>query len=59
MKASLVMNTLIAQRLWKSKLVAGVLTIVIGAIVLAWPGPSILVASTMFGVFLLVKPDGI
>jgi uncharacterized membrane protein HdeD (DUF308 family) len=54
-KASIVMNTLIAQRLWQSKLVAGVLTIVMGTIVLAWPEPSILVASTMFGVFLLVS----
>lgn len=49
------MNTLIAQRLWKWKLVAGLLTIVLGAIVLAWPGPSILVASTLFGVYLLVS----
>jgi uncharacterized membrane protein HdeD (DUF308 family) len=55
MKASIVMNTLVGQRLWKSKLVAGILTIAMGAIVLAWPGPSILVASTMFGVFLLVS----
>jgi uncharacterized membrane protein HdeD (DUF308 family) len=49
------MNTLVGQRLWKYKLMAGVLTIVLGAIVLAWPGPSILVASTLFGVYLLVS----
>jgi uncharacterized membrane protein HdeD (DUF308 family) len=49
----IVMNTLVGQRLWKYKLMAGVLTIVLGAIVLAWPGPSILVASTLFGVYLL------
>jgi uncharacterized membrane protein HdeD (DUF308 family) len=49
------MNTLVGQRLWKLKLMAGVLTIVVGAIVLAWPGPSILVASTLFGVYLLVS----
>ena len=49
------MNTLVGQRLWKWKLVAGLLTIVVGAIVLAWPGPSILVASTLFGVYLLVS----
>lgn len=49
------MNTLVAQRLWKWKLVAGLLTIVLGAVVLAWPGPSILVASTLFGVYLLVS----
>ena len=49
------MNTLVGQRLWKYKLMAGVLTIVVGAILLAWPGPSILVAATLFGVYLLVS----
>ena len=49
------MNSLVGQRLWKWKLVAGLLTIVVGAIVLAWPGPTILVASTLFGVYLLVS----
>ena len=49
------MNSLVGQRLWKWKLVAGLLTIVLGAIVLAWPAPSILVASTLFGVYLLVS----
>ena len=49
------MNSLVGQRLWKWKLVAGVLTIVLGAIVLAWPGPTILVASTLFGVYLLLS----
>src|SRR6187200_2726914 len=48
------MNSLVGQRLWKWKLVAGLLTIVVGAIVLAWPGPTILVASTLFGVYLLL-----
>jgi uncharacterized membrane protein HdeD (DUF308 family) len=54
-EARFIMNTLVAQRLWKWKLVAGLLTIVLGAIVLAWPGPSILVASTLFGVYLLLS----
>ena len=49
------MNSLVGQRLWKSQLVAGLLTIVLGAIVLAWPGPTILVASTLFGVYLLLS----
>jgi uncharacterized membrane protein HdeD (DUF308 family) len=48
------MNTLLEQKLWKWKLVAGLLTVVLGGIVLAWPGPTILVASTLFGVYLLV-----
>ncbi|MDT7794169.1 MAG: hypothetical protein QOD59_3605, partial [Mycobacterium sp.] len=51
----IVMNSLGGQRLWKWKLVAGLLTIVLGAIVLAWPGPTILVASTLFGVYLLLS----
>jgi len=49
------MNSPVGQRLWKWNLVAGLLTIVLGAIVLAWPGPTILVASTLFGVYLLVS----
>jgi uncharacterized membrane protein HdeD (DUF308 family) len=45
----------VARQLSKWELVAGVLTIVLGGIVLAWPGPSILVASTLFGVYLLMS----
>jgi uncharacterized membrane protein HdeD (DUF308 family) len=47
--------SVLGQQLWKNKLVSGVLTIVLGAMLLAWPGPSILVVSTMFGVYLLVS----
>jgi uncharacterized membrane protein HdeD (DUF308 family) len=54
-EARIVMNSLVGQRLWKWKLVAGLLTVVLGAIVLAWPGPTILVASTLFGVYLLLS----
>ena len=45
---------ILGQQLWKWTLAAGLLTIVLGGIVLAWPGPTILVASTLFGVYLLV-----
>jgi uncharacterized membrane protein HdeD (DUF308 family) len=48
------MNNLLEQKLWNWKLVAGLLTVVLGGIVLGWPGPTILVASTLFGVFLLL-----
>jgi uncharacterized membrane protein HdeD (DUF308 family) len=54
-EARIVMNSLFGQRLWKGKLVAGLLTIVLGAIVLLWPGPTILVGSTLFGVYLLAS----
>jgi uncharacterized membrane protein HdeD (DUF308 family) len=47
-------NSSLGQQLSKWKLAAGVLTALLGAIVLAWPGPTILVASTLFGVYLLV-----
>src|SRR6185503_12163639 len=50
----ILMNSLVGQRLWKWTLAAGLLSIVLGAIVLAWPGPTILVASTLFGVYLLL-----
>jgi uncharacterized membrane protein HdeD (DUF308 family) len=36
------MNTLVAQRLSKWKLVGGRLTTIVGVMVLAWPGPSTL-----------------
>lgn len=48
------MNTLLDQRLWKWTLAAGLLTAVLGGIVLAWPGPTILRASTLFCVYLLL-----
>ena len=40
--------------LWKTPLVSGVLTLIVGALVLGWPEMSILVTATLFGVFLLV-----
>jgi len=49
------MNSVLAEQQWKAKLVAGVLTAILGGMVLAWPGPSILVAATLFGVYLLVS----
>jgi len=49
------MNGILGQQLWKGTLVAGLLTIALGAMVLAWPGPTILIASTMFGIYLLIS----
>jgi uncharacterized membrane protein HdeD (DUF308 family) len=53
-KEAVGVNTVVA-RLWKWKLVAGVATAVLGVVVLAWPGPSILVAAMLFGVYLLIS----
>ena len=41
--------------LWKSTLVSGVLAVVLGVLVLMWPGISIVAASVIFGVYLLVS----
>lgn len=40
--------------LWKSTLVSGILSLILGVLVLAWPGKSILVAAIWFGVYLLI-----
>ncbi|OBE92419.1 hypothetical protein A5775_13690 [Mycobacterium sp. 852002-10029_SCH5224772] len=40
--------------LWKSALLSGILSLVLGVLVLAWPGISILVAAVAFGVYLLI-----
>jgi uncharacterized membrane protein HdeD (DUF308 family) len=49
------MNGVLAQKVWKGKLAAGVLTALLGGVVLAWAGPSILVAATLFGIYLLLS----
>jgi uncharacterized membrane protein HdeD (DUF308 family) len=49
------MNGVSSEGLWRETLAVGVLTVILGGLVLAWPGPSILVAATLFGVSLLVS----
>jgi len=49
------METLLESKLWKFAMIGGALSAVLGALILAWPGASILVASTLFGVYLLVS----
>ncbi|MDT5277464.1 MAG: hypothetical protein QOG95_4396 [Mycobacterium sp.] len=49
------MNGILAEQQWKGKLVAGALAAILGGVLLAWPGPSILVVSVLFGVYLLVS----
>lgn len=41
--------------LWKSTLVSGLLAIILGAIVLAWPGKTLLVTAILFGVYLFIS----
>jgi len=40
--------------LWKTTLVSGILSLILGVLVLAWPRKSILVAAVAFGVYLLI-----
>jgi uncharacterized membrane protein HdeD (DUF308 family) len=40
--------------LWKSALVSGILSLILGVLVVAWPGISILVAAVWFGIYLLI-----
>ena len=49
-----VMKTLLESKLWKFAMIWGVLTVVLGALILVWPGTSMLIASTLFGVYLLL-----
>ena len=49
------MKTLLESKLWKFAMIWGVLTVVLGALILVWPGTSMLIASTLFGVYLLLS----
>jgi uncharacterized membrane protein HdeD (DUF308 family) len=40
--------------LWKSTLVSGILSLILGVLVTAWPGISVLAAAVVFGVYLLI-----
>ncbi len=42
------------QHLWKSALLSGILAVILGVLVLAWPGETIVVAAIFFGAYLLV-----
>jgi uncharacterized membrane protein HdeD (DUF308 family) len=42
------------QHLWKSALLSGILAVILGVLVLAWPGKTIVVAAIFFGAYLLV-----
>ena len=42
------------QHLWKSTLLSGILAVILGILVLAWPGITILIAAIFFGAYLLV-----
>jgi uncharacterized membrane protein HdeD (DUF308 family) len=43
------------RHLWKSRLAVGLIALALGVVVLVWPGPSILVAALLFGLFLVLS----
>ncbi len=40
--------------LWKSTLLSGVLSLILGGLILAWPGRTVVVAAVVFGAYLLI-----
>jgi uncharacterized membrane protein HdeD (DUF308 family) len=45
----------LAHRLWQATVLFGLLAVILGVAILAWPGPSIVVAAVLFGVYLVVS----
>ena len=43
----------LARGAWQSLLVIGILSVVIGIMILVWPGPTLVVAGILFGFYLL------
>ncbi len=43
----------LARGAWQSLLVIGIASVVIGVMILAWPGPTLVVAGILFGFYLL------
>ena len=48
----------LARNTWQLLLLIGVLAVVLGVIVLAWPGKTLLVAGALFGIYLVVSGVG-
>jgi uncharacterized membrane protein HdeD (DUF308 family) len=45
----------LVQRLWLSAVLFGLLAVILGVLVLVWPGPTIIVAAVLLGVYLVVS----
>jgi uncharacterized membrane protein HdeD (DUF308 family) len=45
----------LARRVWMAAILSGVLAVILGVVILAWPGPSIVVAAVLFGLYLVVS----
>ena len=45
----------VIHRIWTSAIVFGALAVILGVVILVWPGPSIVVAAALFGVYLVMS----
>ncbi|MBF6175012.1 HdeD family acid-resistance protein [Nocardia blacklockiae] len=45
----------LARRAWQMIAATGVLSVLLGVLVLAWPGPTLVVAGALFGIYLVVS----
>ncbi|NUS91585.1 MAG: HdeD family acid-resistance protein [Nocardia sp.] len=45
----------LARRAWQAMLIIGSASVVVGILVLLWPGPSIVVLAVLFGIYLLIS----
>lgn len=45
----------LARSAWQSILVTGILSVVLGILILAWPGKTLLIAGVLFGIYLIVS----
>ncbi|MFD1658081.1 HdeD family acid-resistance protein [Streptomyces caeni] len=46
---------LLSRAAWQAVLMTGVASLVLGILILVWPGPSLLVAGVLFGLYLLIS----
>jgi hypothetical protein len=47
----------LARNTWQLLLLIGLMGVALGVFVLAWPGPSLVVAGVLFGIYLVVSGD--
>jgi uncharacterized membrane protein HdeD (DUF308 family) len=45
----------VMHRIWISAILLGTLAVILGVVMLVWPGPSIVVAAALFGVYLVMS----
>jgi uncharacterized membrane protein HdeD (DUF308 family) len=45
----------LVQRLWASMICFGLAAVILGVVILVWPGKSIVVAAVLFGIYLVVS----